>query len=295
MKILRLIKKSWGRDFRQKATPKKTLSYYRSAPAPARSPFVRKPQPRARRLLARTLDFLVIVIILAGIAYNLLVRSEPKIALNSTALHSTETYRQAVVSALKGLKNRNKLTFDKKGLTTELKQQFPEISNVTVELPLFGQVPSIRLSIAKPSLVLKGAEGTIGAAERLIVDAKGTLIGSQQNFPSVKDLPLITDETGFVANIGQPILSLSDVSFILNVLAQAEKAKVPIASLTLPKLAQELDLRTSDRNYFVKLYLGGDALLQAGQFLAARAQFDKQNSQPSQYLDVRVPGKIYFK
>jgi len=216
------------------------------------------------------------------------------IVLTSKEIRGVETYKK-LEEALKGLKNRNKLTFDKKGLTTELKQQFPEISNVTVELPLFGQVPSIRLSIAKPSLVLKGAEGTIGAAERLIVDAKGTLIGSQQNFPSVKDLPLITDETGFVANIGQPILSLSDVSFILNVLAQAEKAKVPIASLTLPKLAQELDLRTSDRNYFVKLYLGGDALLQAGQFLAARAQFDKQNSQPSQYLDVRVPGKIYFK
>jgi hypothetical protein len=70
---------------------------------------------------------------------------------------------------------------------------------------------------------------------------------------------------------------------------------VSIKSLTLPKSVQELDLHTSDRTYFVKFYLGGDALQQTGQFLAARHQFDITNSQPAEYLDVRVAGKIFYK
>jgi hypothetical protein len=70
---------------------------------------------------------------------------------------------------------------------------------------------------------------------------------------------------------------------------------VSVSSLTLPKTAQELDLRTKDRPYYVKFYLGGDALLQAGQFLATRRQFDTSNTQPAEYLDVRVEGKIFYK
>jgi hypothetical protein len=70
---------------------------------------------------------------------------------------------------------------------------------------------------------------------------------------------------------------------------------VTITSLSLPSKPSELDLRTKDRPYFVKFYMGGDALTQAGQFLAARAQFDRQNHQPADYLDVRVAGKIFYK
>ena len=129
----------------------------------------------------------------------------------------------------------------------------------------------------------------------MVVDSKGTVIGPSADFPSVKDLPLISDETGFETVVGRSVLSRSDIDFITTVIAQARAAKVPIASLALPKLAQELDLRTTDRKYFVKFYLGGDALTQSGQFLAARQKFDSTKKQPNQYLDVRISGKIFFR
>jgi hypothetical protein len=34
---------------------------------------------------------------------------------------------------------------------------------------------------------------------------------------------------------------------------------------------------------------------QAGQFLATRNQFNDTNTQPAEYLDVRVPGKVFYK
>jgi hypothetical protein len=63
----------------------------------------------------------------------------------------------------------------------------------------------------------------------------------------------------------------------------------------LPSTAEELDIHTPDRPYYVKFYLAGDALLQTGQYLASRHQFDTTNSQPAEYLDVRIPGKIFYK
>jgi hypothetical protein len=63
----------------------------------------------------------------------------------------------------------------------------------------------------------------------------------------------------------------------------------------LPPKAQELDLRASDQSYYVKFYLGGDAMIQTGQYLAARQKFAQTKQQPGEYLDVRVSGKIFYK
>src|SRR5207302_459575 len=101
------------------------------------------------------------------------------------------------------------------------------------------------------------------------------------------------DQSGFKTQAGQPALSSQAVNFIKNIITQCHGAKVPVASLTLPKTAQELDFKAADRPYFVKFYLGGDPVLETGQFLAARHRFD-QTGQPTSYLDVRVNGKIYF-
>ena len=278
-----------------KISGRTALTYYRSGPPSDKSPFQRRPSQKRRGLFTRALDWLVVLSVLAGVVYCLLLKPSPEVVLSSTAYRSAETYEEAATKSLKNLKDSNKLTFDEKGLEAELKNQFPEVSSVKADLPLFGQNPKLRIGISEPSLTLKGGEGTYGAIARLTVDSKGTVVGPSLDFPSTKDLPLITDETGFTARVGQSVLSPSDIAFVLTVIAQAKQAKVSIASLTLPKFAQELDLRTSDRDYYVKFYLGGDALTQSGQFLAARKNFDKTKKQPGRYLDVRVSGKVFYK
>jgi hypothetical protein len=227
---------------------------------------------------------MIILLIVAGLI-NLYLRPEPKIIVSSTVYRPTNIYRTKVEPTFKNFKNRNKLTFDEKNLVASLKQQFPEISQVQVELPILGQTPKVRIDVASPSLVLQG----------LIVDAKGRAIGSLSEFPNIKNLPQVIDESGIKVRTGQSVLSASEVNFILTVVALCQKAQIPIASLTLPKLPQQLDLRTTDRPYYVKFYMGGDALVQTGQFLAARKEFDISKKQPPEYLDVRVSGKIFYK
>lgn len=276
-----------------KISGRSALNYYRSTKPADASPFQRRSRTKKRGWPARFMDWLIITAAAAGLAYSLILRPQPIMAVNSSAYHPTEVYLAAASDSLKSLKNRNKLTIDQDNLESLLKSKFPEIRQADIDVPLFGRSPTVRLDIAMPSLLLRGINGT--PAKDLVVDAKGTVIGEAAGFKAVKGLPTIIDEGGISASPGQSVLSSSEVNFILSLLTQINQAKVPIASVTLPRLAQQLDLRTTDRTYYVKFYLNGDVLIQVGQFLAARQNFDASQKQPLQYLDVRVNGKVFYK
>lgn len=278
----------------QKTSRRSALNYYRSAKPGNNSPFQRRAQSKKRSPISRAVDWLVIVGVMAVAIYALVLQSNPIINVSSTLYHQPDVYREAAQASLQSLKNRNKLTFDSQAVAESLKTKFPEIINASIDVPLIGQTPTLRIEVAKPALMLKlAADNT--PEETLIIDSKGTVIGPSSKFQAVKDLPLVYDESGLAHDVGKSILSQTEVSFILTLLAQAKNTNVPIESLTLPRSAQQLNLRSSDRNYYVKFYLGGDALTQSGQYLAAREHFDKTKKQPKQYLDVRVNGKVYFK
>lgn len=272
-----------------KAPNRTPLAYYRSGQQSEKSPFQPKLVKSRPKLSSRFIDFSIVILILLGIIYSLLVSPNPKLVVNSEAYHSLSTYRQAVVKSLQSPKNRTKLSFDDKTIIKSLKHQFPEIAEASIELPLFSQTPTVRLGIAEPSFFLNS-----GGVD-FIIDSEGLAVAKSADLSRVRGLPVVIDQTGYDTKVGHQILSANEVNFINSLIAQAKRAKVSVSSLTLPALAQELDLRTTDRGYYVKFYLGGDVLVQAGQFIAARHQFDQSASQPSQYLDVRVPGKIYYK
>lgn len=269
------------------------FNYYRSgSPRTSTSPFVKKTPKttdRARKFLIRALDILIIIIILFGLVYSLLVKASPRIILNDSTYHSIAEYRTAATKFFGAFKNHNKITLDEQGVVAALQKQFPEIANASVELPLFSQTPIVHLVIAKPSFFLT-SRGT-----DYVINSQGVATSEAKNAPQIKNLTTLIDQSGFTTVVGKQVLSAENVGFIKSVLQQAVRAKVPIKALILPARAQELDLQTTDHGYFVKFYLGGDANLQSGQFLAARHRFDKTRQQPSQYLDVRVPGKIFYK
>ena len=268
--------------------------YYRSGQLSdkAASPFKPKPKVKksaVRKFLFGIADTMLIVLLLIGLVYSMLVRPNPKVITTSNVYHAVAVYQEAAIKQFQQLKNRNKVSLDETGIVNALQAEFPEIASASVELPLFGETPILHLNISAPSFVL--ASG----GKAYIVDSQGVVVGEATDFPAVKNLPQVIDQSGFGVKIGSQTLSADNVAFINTLVAEAKQANVAIASLTLPSLAQELDLRTSDRGYYVKFFLGGDAAQQSGQFLAARHDFDQSGNQPSQYLDVRVAGKIYYK
>lgn len=282
------------RSAARQAAPPATKYYRAGSITDKSSPFeTKKLQPkksrRSRKLLLGAADSLVLLALGFGLVYSLIVRPDPKISASSTVYRSPAIYRQAAIKQFQIFKNRNKITLDDQTITKNLQTMFPEIASGSVELPLFGETPIVHLNIAAPSFFLNSGSNLY------VVDAEGYVVGKSTDLPGIKNLLTLSDQSGFSAKIGRQAMSSANVSFINTVVAEAKRAKVPISSLTLPALAQELDLRTSDRGYYVKFFLGGDVLQETGQFLAARHNFDQSGNQPGQYLDVRVPGKIYYK
>jgi hypothetical protein len=257
---------------------KTPLTFYRSGEnqADSKSPFKKKDASasKLRNFIYSVLNTLAIMLLLGLLAYSLVVKPASKIESSSQIFHQNAEYKQAADKTLRGLRYSNKISFSESALTQQLQKQFPEISGIRVELPIFSQTPVIHLKIS---------------------NAEFALSSSGQSYPSSQKLINVEDQSGFKVEVGKQVMSAGAVEFINTLVKQSKHGNVSIASLALPKLAQELDLKTTDRSYYVKFYLGGDVNLQSGQFLAARHQFDATNSQPAEYLDVRIPGKIFYK
>lgn len=289
MKILRRP----SRDSRTRASSvKKASSYYRSTPSRTpspRSPFERSQNRPRTRLVVIAIDILVLLVLVFCLIYVLSLKPSPQVYVNNNSYRPVSVYRQAAAAELQSLKNRNKVSFAEGQVVASLKRQFPEIANATVQLPILGQRPVIRLNVAGPSFFLETG------GDIYIINTQGKVVAKRIDLPKITNLPSVSDQSGFKPASGSQILGSNAVHFINDLIIQCKKSQIPITSLSLPAIAQELDLRTADRTYFVKFYLSGEASQQIGQFLAARQQFDLQNSQPSEYLDVRVAGKIFYK
>lgn len=67
--------------------------------------------------------------------------------------------------------------------------------------------------------------------------------------------------------------------------------KNQITQATLPPIPNELDFRLKDIAYIVKTDMTEDARMQIGAFNAAR----DGGVEPSEYMDVRVAEKVFFK
>jgi hypothetical protein len=285
--------KTPGTSPRGQKTYKRTplRAYYRaSGQSSTGSPFKKKqPQRKYRKVIFGVADVILINLLFAGLIYSLLLRPQPTILSTSWLYHPPAVYSSRINSVFGGIKNSNKITFDEQTTGAAIQKQFPEVQSVRIELPFFSQQPKVRLNISPPAFKL------LSGNSLYIIDSQGRAVAPAADLPKLKKLVVLNDQSGYKAVLGQQILSSQAVDFIKTLIAQANHNKVPISSLTLPALAQELDLRTADQPYFVKFYLGGDADTQVGQFIATRQKLAQIHQTPGQYLDVRVPGKIFYK
>jgi hypothetical protein len=266
-------------------------SYYRSNNEPGKaSPFKKRPpKTNRRKLLFGAVDVILIILLVFGLAYSLMLKAQPKVTASDLSYHPLSVYNAQITPLFNSFGDRNKITFNETALISAIQKRFPEVQAVQVELPFFSEIPNVRLSVSPPAFNL------LSGSSSYVVDSQGVVVAKTTDLPKLKSLVSLADQSGYPAVLGKQVLSSNSADFINTVTEQAAHAKVPISTLSLPPLAQELDLRTSDAPYYVKFYLGGDALTQSGQFLAARQQFNQSHQMPAEYLDVRVSGKIFYR
>jgi hypothetical protein len=285
---------------RQPEARKPTFSYHASRSA-NEAPLKRVAPDAAKRIegppwwhllpsMAATVAVILCLLYLLGLSTN------PKVVEPSnnsaTLLRPKAVYEHAAQLLFEdSILNRSKVTVDTGGIARKLKQQFPELADVTIALPMVGRRPIVYIAPSPPAISLLTSNGTyvVNAAGKAIVDTDKTPISF------TKPLPTVVDQSGLSLQVGSQALPADYVSFITTVVSQLQIKQLRIKSMVLPARAEQLDVQFDGQSYSIKMNLKDDAKQQVGAFLAAKKSLE-QNKQPMpSYFDVRVPERVYYK
>jgi hypothetical protein len=250
-----------------------------------------------RQRLGVILAGLIIIICVLDILH---LSANPKIVVlssstNQSFLRSTDIYQQAASKLFaSSILNGNKITVNTAAVQQKLQQQFPELSDVSITLPLINHRPIVYISPTAPSMLLT----TNGQTYALSAGGTVLLAADQLSTAVRQALPVVVDQTNQQVATGHEALPSSTISFIQTVVAELTAKSVATDSLTLPNTAAyELDVHPTGAGYFVKFNLHDSttARQQAGTYLAVRDRLSSQGITPASYIDVRLVGRAYYK
>lgn len=287
-----------GRRPSQTAKGRGVFSYYanRSTDTAPTGRAGQKPLRTAKPRWHYIPSMLAALALIISLGYILRLDTNPKISLagstNGLSLRTTNTYQQAARSVLnRSWFNRNKLTVDTGSVERQLKQQFPELEDIAVTLPLLGHRPVIRIAVVQPAILL------VSNGNLAVIAGNGQAVasGPSLNGAALKTLPRVQDDSGLRVQVGGSALPAAQVSFIQGLVAQLNAQKISVQSLTLPAAANQVDVRLQGQPYFLKFNTTLDARQQVGAFLATKQKLDSEHITPAEYIDFRVEEKVFYK
>jgi hypothetical protein len=146
--------------------------------------------------------------------------------------------------------------------------------------------PIIYIQPADPSLIIQTTYGNY------TVNKSGLVLSALTTLPP--GVQVVVDQSSLVARPGKLALPSSTVAFVQTVAYQFKAAGLNISAVVLPASnPYELDIRLEGKPYIIRFNLEADALTQSGAAIATLQQLG--STVPSTYIDVRVPGRVYYK
>jgi len=239
---------------------------------------------------------LALGVITLSVLYCLGLSTQPKVVVSMSSpqaivLRDKNEYQQGAQKILEGsVFNRTKFTINTGGFEKAFQAEFPEVADVSLALPLVSRTPIVTISTAQPQLLLT-AQGKV-----FVLDKRGTVVMMANDLSSSvrATLPVVNDQSGLQVAVGKTVLPTEDIQFITSVLAQLKAKQIGVETITLPKAAHEVDMKIAGQPYSVKFSIDTNAREAAGSFLATKQKLEQTPPLPSQYIDVRVPGRAYY-
>lgn len=255
-----------------------------------------KKAARHRRWLVYFPSLLSLVLVLGAVSYITTLSTNPRIEIKTgstfVAVQEEAVYHTAAAALMKkSIFSQSKLTVDTDALAATFKDEFPELGDVVVVMPLIGRRAVFEIRPAQPALVLIGSGGSY------IIDSSGRpVLKGSQLASSIRDkLPVVSDEAGTDISIGKQLVTYELVAFIRDVDAQFKAKAVAIDSYALPFQAHEVHVRLQGKGYVLKLNTENDARQQIGTYIALVDKLSHDGITPAEYIDVRIEERAYYK
>jgi|GEM_PF-535498 len=216
-------------------------------------------------------------------------------AANPAKRPSTTPYvATAKEFAHSGLASQFTPSMNGRELAAYIMARHKEVASVQVSRGLFDKSPHLKLTLRKPVLMWQ----TKRDPNAFYVDASGTSFAFN-GYGTDQSLVRIDDESGVPAELGVPVVSSRQISFLgqlVGQVAQSSKDTVVITRIVFPSTStKEIDVYLKDRKFFAKVYLERSARAQAEEIVNGLAYFESKKIAPADYIDVRVAERIYYK
>lgn len=248
-----------------------------------------------QKKISRLVNIAIAFVLLLGAAYMCLLKPSAQVKISGEKFYPRDksSYETGIDEQLKGsIFYRNKLTFDSSKLRDDIKQEFPEVNEVDINISPLRHMPIIEITLAKPTARLVTTDKTY------ILDDEGRALFEQKDASDSLDtdsLLTISDDSGQDITLGKPALTQAQIGFIREVIGQTGSKKLHPVSLSLSSGGTALDVRFKEFDYFVKFSFMADPRQSSGAFIALYRQLQRDGAQPSQYVDLRIPEKAFIK
>lgn len=194
--------------------------------------------------------------------------------------------------------NRSKVTFDSKRFEGLLRQKMPEIEAATAVVPLVGLKLQVGLRISPPLV-----RAQIGPASQGVIAENGALAFSDTTSgvsSKYSDLPLLRFEPMISAPDPGTLLITSEesqlIALLKNELDGSESARPKIESLTYAVSKREITIKCKGVQFSMRFTTADrEVRSQVGTAIATLKQLQEQGKLPSEYIDVRVSGRVFVK
>ena len=245
------------------------------------------------------INILLIVGAMCLVVFATTLNNSPivEVTSNKNIVFDVNEYEEESKSILDGnLLNKSKILFQQNDFATKLKDKFPEINTVEANVPLGGRSLAVFLSLSEPfARVYSGEQTGIINSEGILVktnindDSANELLGvrftqPQENFQQGSRI-LTTLEVDLLRTLNQEMTSLV---FKNGSTASIEEVLFNVAD-------GQIEAKLEEKTFFIKLSSFNDGDVQVGGAKATLKQLDDEDSLPTEYIDVRVPGRAFVK
>lgn len=245
--------------------------------------------------IQRTLNYIIGAVVLYGLFYLSVLHTDAQVKISGEKVYPRDksSYEQEIDKQLKSsIFYRDKITFSSDNLSKSIREQFPEVNDIKIIIPLLRHRPIIEISLAKPTAKLVTAQKTY------ILDEEGRAL-FEEKYASAQlntdTLLTINDNSDNEIKLGKPALTERQIAYIREVIGQTSAKGFKPRAFALSGGGTAVDVRFEGLDYFVKFSFEADPKQSSGAFVAVSKHFKQSGGHPQQYIDLRIPEKAFIR
>jgi cell division protein FtsQ len=180
---------------------------------------------------------------------------------------------------------KNLLLLDTRGLQKRLLATQPQLTEANISRH-WPRTVLLKVTERQPNMTWRTGGKTYLLSGDGVIAAEAGDIGGR--------LPVVEDTTNLPVKAGDKVVPAKFVSFCLELVGSLPKQGVQITGLKIPESTTEVFVVTN-QNYYIKFDTERSASAEVGDLSRVLAQLKSQNKKPTEYVDLRIEGKAYYK